>query len=77
LFEGSAMSTETAMLRAELLMLKTRYDYYAFSAAIYAVVKNIETEVSWIEHKLWERRAVAPSPYSAGGQQTGVTNRAR
>ena len=38
------MSIETAMLRAELLMLKTRYDFYAFSPAIYAVVKNIETE---------------------------------
>jgi hypothetical protein len=72
-------STEpsTAMLLAELLMLKTRYDYCAFSPAIYAIVKNIETEVSWIEHKLWERRAVAPTPYSAGRQQTGVTNRAR
>ena len=72
-------STEpsTAMLRAELLMLKTRYDFYAFSPAIYAVVKNIETEVSWIEHKLWVRRAVAPPPYPAGRQQTGVTNRAR
>ena len=65
------------LLRAELLMLKSRYDCYAFSPAIYAVVKNIETEVSWIEHKLWERRAVAPPPYSAGRQQTGVTNRAR
>ena len=55
-------STErsTAMLRAELLMLKTRYDFCAFSPAIYAIVKNIETEVSRIEHKLWERRAVAP-----------------
>jgi hypothetical protein len=72
-------STEssTTMLRAELLMLKTRYDFYAFSPAIYAVVKNIETEVSRIEHKLWVRRAVAPSPYPAGKQQTGVTNRAR
>ena len=48
---GSAMaSTETAMLRAELLMLKTRYDHYAFSPAVYAVVKNIETEISWMEH---------------------------
>jgi hypothetical protein len=44
------MSAETAMLRAELLMLKSRYDCYAFSPAIYAVVKNIETEISWMEH---------------------------
>jgi hypothetical protein len=64
------------MLRAELLMLKTRYDHYAFSPAVYAVVKNIETEVSWIEHKLWARRAVAPPPHPAD-RRTGVTNRAR
>jgi hypothetical protein len=44
------MSTETAMLRAELLMLKTRYHHYAFSAVIYAVVRNLETEISWIKH---------------------------
>jgi hypothetical protein len=71
------MSIETAMLRASLLMLKTRYDYYAFSPGTYAVVKNIETEVSRIEHKLWARRAVAPSPYPAGSQQAGVANRVR
>ena len=64
------------MLRAELLMLKTRYDHYAFSPAVYAVVKNIETEVSWIEHRLLARRAVAPQPHPAG-RRTGVTNCAR
>ena len=64
------------MLRAELLMLKTRYDHYAFSPAIYAVVRNIETEIWWIEHKLWARRAVAPPPHPAD-RQAGVTNRAR
>ena len=56
------------MLRAELLMLKTRYDHYAFSPAIYAVVRDIETEISWIEHRLWARRAVAPSPHPADRQ---------
>jgi hypothetical protein len=71
------MSTETAMLRAELLMLKTRYDYYAFSPAIYAVVKSIETEVSWIEQKLWVRRAVAPHhPILLAGSR-GVSPTAR
>ena len=60
LFEGSVMSTETAMLRAELMMLKSRYDCYAFSPAVYGVVKNIETEVSWSRPNLWVRRAVAP-----------------
>ena len=37
-------SAETAMLRAERLMSKTRYDRYSFSSAVYAVVKEIETE---------------------------------
>ena len=50
LFEGSAMSTETAMLRTELLMPKSRYACYAFSPAIYAVVRNLEIEIPWIEH---------------------------
>jgi hypothetical protein len=39
-----------AMLRAQLMMLKSRYDCYAFSPAIYAVVRNLEIEISWIEH---------------------------
>ena len=70
------MSTETAMLRAELLMLKFRYDYYAFSPAIYAVVKNIETEVSWIEHDLWRRRAAATMSHLVGNQRTDSVYRA-
>jgi hypothetical protein len=69
-------ASETAMLRAELLMLKKDFDHYAFSPAIYAVVKNIETEVSWIEHKLCARRAVAPLSHPAD-RQTGITSRAR
>jgi hypothetical protein len=39
-----------AMLRAQLMKLKRRYDCYAFSPAIYAVVRNLEIEISWIEH---------------------------
>jgi hypothetical protein len=71
-------STEpsTILLRAELLMLKTRYDHYAFSPAIYAVVREIETEISWREHSLWAPRVVAPPPHPAD-RQAGVTNRAR
>ena len=53
------MSAETAMLRAELMMLKSRYDCYAFSPAIYGVVRNLETEISWIEH-IFGRGARSP-----------------
>jgi hypothetical protein len=42
--------SETTTLRAELMMLKSRYDCYAFSPAIYAAVRNLEIEISWIEH---------------------------
>jgi hypothetical protein len=66
------MSTETAMLGAELLMLKTRYDFYAFSPAIYAVVKNIETEVHGSSTSFGCDARSPPSPYPAGRQQRGV-----
>ena len=72
------MSTapSTSTLRAERLMLVARYDCYSFSPAIFLVVKELETEISWREHTSWARRAVAPPPHTAGRQQTGVTNRA-
>jgi hypothetical protein len=40
-------------LRAERLMLMARYDCYSFSPAIFLVVKELETEISWLEHGLW------------------------
>jgi hypothetical protein len=45
----------TATLRAERLMLVARYDCYSFSPAIFLVVKELETEISWLEHHLWRR----------------------
>jgi hypothetical protein len=52
------MSTaaSTATLRAERLMLVARYDCYSFSPAIFFVVKELETEISWLEHHLWRRQ---------------------
>jgi hypothetical protein len=49
-------ATSTATLRAERLMLIARYDCYSFSPAIFLVVKDIETEISWLEHGLWRRQ---------------------
>jgi hypothetical protein len=66
----------TATLRAERLMMIARYDCFSFSPAIYAVVREIETEISWREHCLWARRAVAPSPQTAGEQREGALCRA-
>jgi hypothetical protein len=46
----------TPALRAERLMLVARYDCYAFFPAIVLVVKELETEISWLEHSLWRRQ---------------------
>ena len=62
----------SATMRAERLMLMARYDCYSFSPAIFAVVRDLEIEISWIEHRLWARRAVAPSPQTAGKQRKGL-----
>ena len=40
----------TAALRAERLMPMARYDCYSFSSAIFVVLKEIETEISRLEH---------------------------
>ena len=75
---------------ANLLMLaiiRARYDYGAMPPSVYALVKKIETEISWRKHfrPIGEaatrvvnrvRPAVAPSSQAAVGQP-GVTNRAR
>ena len=55
---GATMSTapSTSALRAERLMLVARYDCYAFSPAIFLVVKELETEISWLRHSLWRRQ---------------------
>jgi hypothetical protein len=66
----------TAILHAEHLMLMARYDYCSFSPAIFVVVRDLEVEISWIEHRLWARRAVAPSPQTAG-KQRGVSSTAQ
>jgi len=42
-------------LRSELAALRARYDTGAVSAVIYAVIRWLETELAWAEHKQNER----------------------
>jgi hypothetical protein len=43
-------ASSTAALRAELRWLLARYDYGKVSPAIFAVIREIETEIAWAEH---------------------------
>src|SRR4029077_15544068 len=65
---GATMSTvpSTSALRAERLMLVARYDCYSFSPEIFLVVKELETEISWLEHGLWRRKQGEMSTWVTG-----------
>lgn len=74
------MTTETEApaipLRAQLLMLKSRYDCYAYSSEIFIVIKSLETEISWQDHDLWKRRAAASMSHLVDDQRTDSVYRA-
>ena len=36
--------------RTELALLRARYDGGAISPAVFAVIKNLECEIAWLEH---------------------------
>jgi hypothetical protein len=38
-------------LRAQLAMLRARYDDGAVSVPVYAVIRAMELEISWLEHQ--------------------------
>jgi hypothetical protein len=42
---------ELSRKRADLALLRARYDSGAVSAAIYVVIKRIECDIAWNEHK--------------------------
>jgi hypothetical protein len=75
----------TAAQRAERLMPMARHDCYSFSFAIFVVLKEIETEISRLEHCDWRYRrsyvgrdARSPRhPILLASSRRGVTNRAR
>jgi hypothetical protein len=77
----------SADLRVELAVRRARCDDGAVSLAVYAVVKQIEAEISCREHfkslgeaasRILERldrarRVVAPSPQAASERRKGIT----
>jgi hypothetical protein len=42
---------ERRQARAELMLLRARYDSGAMSIAIFVVIKAIETDIAWSEHR--------------------------
>jgi hypothetical protein len=40
-----------ARLRSQLATLRVRYDSGAVSTAVYAVIRELEIELSWAEHR--------------------------
>jgi hypothetical protein len=51
-------------LRAELALLRARYDSGAVASAVYQTIKEIETKIAWAEH----RAKYATAPFGDVGQ---------
>ena len=49
-----------------LPILRARYDDGATPDGVWQVIKDLERHAAWLEHVSWARRAVAPSPQTAG-----------
>jgi hypothetical protein len=43
--------TKTQRLRAELDYLRARYDHGAVAPAVYQIIKEIERDIAWCEHR--------------------------
>jgi hypothetical protein len=69
-FSPTALST--AGLRAERMTLLARYDSGAMSLAVYGVLKSVETDIAWREHRQHQpgvlRRSTRPSRPNATAQ---------
>jgi len=49
-------SADASDSRLKLAMLRARYDDGAVSPAIYSVIRKLETDIAWGEHRqMWER----------------------
>jgi len=46
-----ALNERTRRARAELKALSARYDHGAVPDAIFAVIKRLETDLAWEEHR--------------------------
>jgi hypothetical protein len=49
------MTRDERKLRAELRWLQSRYDDGKISPAVYAVLKKLESEISWRQHETGQR----------------------
>jgi hypothetical protein len=49
--------TSTSWLRLDRLMVLSRYDCGALPLAVFNIIRDIEIEIAWIEHR---RREVRP-----------------
>ena len=43
--------SNSGLLRAKLAMLQARYDNGACSGSIYRVIKELQREIAWLEHR--------------------------
>jgi hypothetical protein len=48
---ASKVQLDIQQTRTELALLRARYDSGAVNAAVYAVIKRIECDIAWNEHK--------------------------
>jgi hypothetical protein len=51
---------ELSRKRANLALLRARYDSGAVNAAVYAVIKRIECDIAWNEHSTRRIEGTAP-----------------
>jgi hypothetical protein len=47
----STTASSTAALRSELAALRARYDDGAVSPAVYQIIRQIESDIAWAEHR--------------------------
>jgi hypothetical protein len=43
--------SDSSLLRAKLAMLQARYDHGACSGLIYKIIKELQHEIAWLEHR--------------------------
>jgi hypothetical protein len=49
--ETPPKAVQAAELRWQLLQLRARYDTGAVAPATYKVIRELETDISWLEHR--------------------------
>lgn len=50
------MNHKIERARAELAFLRARHDDGAVSQAVYAIIKKLEADISWLEYTTKEKR---------------------